>query len=51
MEIPNALVNLVTMPIQDIPQLPKSVREVLPAAGLILEHLQEAMASDASLWD
>jgi hypothetical protein len=45
MGISNALVNLGMMPIQDIPQLPKLAREVLPVAGLILEHLQEALAS------
>jgi hypothetical protein len=45
MGISNALVNLGMMPIQDIPQLPKSAREVLPVAGLILEHLQEALGS------
>jgi hypothetical protein len=34
--ISNTLVNLGMLPIQDIPQLPKSVREVLTTAGLIL---------------
>jgi hypothetical protein len=33
------------LPIQDISQLPNSSREVLMAAGLILEHLREAQAS------
>jgi hypothetical protein len=49
--ISNALVDLGMLPIQDIPQLSKSVREVLPVAGLILERLQEALASSASSWD
>jgi hypothetical protein len=35
------LVDLGMPPIQDIPQLPKSPRGVLPAADLILKHLQE----------
>jgi hypothetical protein len=37
--ISNALVDLGMLPVQDILQLPKSAREVLPMAGLILEHL------------
>jgi hypothetical protein len=51
MEISNALVDLGMLPIQDIPQLPKLVWEVLSAVGLILEHQQEALASDTSPWD
>jgi hypothetical protein len=49
--ISNALVDLGMLPVQDIPQLSKLVREVLPVAGLILESLQEALASSASSWD
>jgi hypothetical protein len=37
--ITNALVDLGMLPIQDIPQLLKSAREVLTAASVILEHL------------
>jgi hypothetical protein len=37
--ISNALVDLGTLPIRDIPQLPKTTREVLAAVGLILERL------------
>jgi hypothetical protein len=32
----NALVNLGILPVQDIPQLPKSAEIVLTAAGLLL---------------
>jgi hypothetical protein len=39
------------LPIQNIPQLPKSAREVLPVVDLILLCLQEALAFDAGLWD
>jgi hypothetical protein len=39
------------MPIQDIPQLPKSSQEVLPTAGLVLEFLQEVLASGAGPWE
>jgi hypothetical protein len=46
-EISNALVELGMLPIQDIPQLPKLVYEVLSAVGLILEYLQEALDSSA----
>jgi hypothetical protein len=47
----NSLVDLGMMPIQDIPQLPKSSQEVLPTASLILEFLQEVLASDAGPWE
>jgi hypothetical protein len=50
MEISNALVNLGMLPVQDIPQLQKSIREVLSMVGLVLEHLQEELASDTSPW-
>jgi hypothetical protein len=46
MVISNALVDLGMLPIQDIPQLSKSAHEVLMAAGLLLEGLREARASD-----
>jgi hypothetical protein len=49
--ISNILVDLGLLPIQDIPQLPKSTREVLPAASLILECLQEALAFSTGPWD
>jgi hypothetical protein len=48
--ISNAL-DLDMVPIQDIPQLPMSAREVLTTAGLILEHLREVQASSTSPWD
>jgi hypothetical protein len=51
LDISNALVDLGMLPIQDIPKLPKPVWEVLPAVGLVLECLQEALASDTGLWD
>jgi hypothetical protein len=37
--ISNALVDLGMLPVQDIPQLLKSARKVLLAAGLIVERL------------
>jgi hypothetical protein len=49
--ISNALADLGMLPIQDIPQLPKSAWEVLSVADLILKQLQEVLAFDASLWD
>jgi hypothetical protein len=49
--ISNALADLGMLPIQDIPQLPKSAWEVLSVADLILKRLQEVLAFDASLWD
>jgi hypothetical protein len=45
------LVYLCMLPVQDIPQLPKSAQEVLLAFDLVLNRLQEALASDVSLWD
>jgi hypothetical protein len=39
MGISNTLVDLGILPIQDIPQLSKSAREVLVAVGLILERV------------
>jgi hypothetical protein len=49
--ISGVLVDLGMMPIWDIPQLLKRAREVLSAVDLALKHLQEALASGASLWD
>jgi hypothetical protein len=51
MEISNSLVDVGMLPIRYIPQLPKMAQEVLAAAGLILECLQEVHASDAGPWD
>jgi hypothetical protein len=51
MRIPGVLVNLGMLPIQIIPLLPKSVWEVMPAVDLVLQCLQEALASSAILWD
>jgi hypothetical protein len=39
------------LPIQDIPQLPKTAKEVMPVVNLILKRLQEALAFDTSPWD
>jgi hypothetical protein len=50
-EISINLVDLGMLPIQDILWLPKSAQEVLTAAALLLEYLQEAQASRASPWD
>jgi hypothetical protein len=51
MKISNALADLGMLPIQDIPQLPKSPQEVLTVAGLLLECLWEMQASVAGPWD
>jgi hypothetical protein len=48
MGIFDALVNLGTFPIWDIPESPKSVHDVLTAAGLVMEHLLEEHDSSAS---
>jgi hypothetical protein len=49
--ISNALVELGMLPVQDIPQLPKSAQKNLTVASLLLEHLWEVQASDAGPWD
>jgi hypothetical protein len=46
----DVLVNLGLLPIEDIPQLPKTAWGVLSAITLILKHLQEALTSGADLW-
>jgi hypothetical protein len=51
MHVAGILVDLGLLSIVDIPKLPKIAREVLPEVTLILEHLQEAMTSDAGPWD
>jgi hypothetical protein len=51
MRIFGVLVDLGILPVQNIPQLPKSAREVLPAVDLILQCLQEALASSTGPWD
>jgi hypothetical protein len=51
MQISAVLVDLGMLPIQDIPQLLKIAREVLPVVHLILKRLQEELASSAGLWD
>jgi hypothetical protein len=50
MEISDALVNLSVFPIQDIPAHLKSIQDVLTAASLILERLQEEHASSVGSW-
>jgi hypothetical protein len=42
--VASVLINLSLLPIEDIPWLPKTAQEVLPAVTLILKLLQE-------LWD
>jgi hypothetical protein len=49
--ISNALIDLKMLPIRDIPQILKSVLEVLIAVGLILERLREEHASGAGPWE
>jgi hypothetical protein len=39
MHVANVLINLGLLPIEDIPQLPKIAREVLPVVALILKRL------------
>jgi hypothetical protein len=46
-EISSTLAGLGMLPIQNTPQLSKSVQDVLMAASLLLERLQEAQASGA----
>jgi hypothetical protein len=47
MRISGILVDLGMLPIQDIPQLPRSAREVLSVVDLILKSLQEALTFSA----
>jgi hypothetical protein len=49
--ISNALADLGMLPVQDITHFMKSTQEVLTAACLFLECLQEAQASGAGPWD
>jgi hypothetical protein len=51
MKVFDVLVDLGMLSIQDIPQLPKIVQEVLHAVDLILKRLQQVPASDAGPWD
>jgi hypothetical protein len=46
-----ALANLGMLHVQYISQLPKSTREVLSAADLILKRLQEALPSGVGPWE
>jgi hypothetical protein len=39
------------LPVQDIPQLLKIAREVLPVVDLILKRLREVVASSIGPWD
>jgi hypothetical protein len=48
MEISDALVDLGVFPILDIPRRLKLAQDILTAVGLILEHLREEHAFDAS---
>jgi hypothetical protein len=50
MQIFIVLVDLAMMPVQDIAQLPKWAREVLPVVDLVLKCLEEALASGAGPW-
>jgi hypothetical protein len=50
MRILDILVDLGMLPIQNIPQLPKSAQEVFLVVDLILQCLQEASASGTSSW-
>jgi hypothetical protein len=50
MEISDALVDLGVFPIQDIPSQLRSAQNVLTAASLVLEHLQEEHSSDIGPW-
>jgi hypothetical protein len=45
------LIDLGLLPIEDVPHLLKTAREVLPAFDLVLKCLQEALASSAGPWD
>jgi hypothetical protein len=50
MGISDALVDLSMFPIREMPEHLKSAQDVLTVAGLVLEHLREEHASDASSW-
>jgi hypothetical protein len=49
--VASVLIDLGLLPVEDIPQLPKTAQEVLPAVALILKCLQEALDSSAGPWD
>jgi Flp pilus assembly CpaE family ATPase len=49
--ISDVLVDLGMLLIQNILQLLKSAQEVLPVVDLVLQCLQEALASSAGPWD
>jgi hypothetical protein len=50
-QVAGVLIDLGLLPIEDIPQLPKTAEEVLPALTLMLKHLQEALDYGISPWD
>jgi hypothetical protein len=51
MRVAGVLIDLGLPPIEDIPQLPKTVRDALTVVALVLERLQGALDSGASPWD
>jgi hypothetical protein len=51
MRVANILIDLGLPPIEDIPQLPKIVRDALTTVTLILERLQRVLDSSAGQWD
>jgi hypothetical protein len=51
MRVVDVLIDLGLLPIKDIPQLPKTAQEVLPAVALTLKCLQGALDSSAGPWD
>jgi hypothetical protein len=46
-----SLVDLGMLPILNIPQLLKSAQEVLPVIDLVLQRMQEVLASGVGPWD
>jgi hypothetical protein len=50
MQVTVVLIDQGLLPIEDIPELPKTAREVLPMVVLILKCLQEALASGTGPW-
>jgi hypothetical protein len=45
------LIDMGLIPIEDIPQLPKTAQDALSVAALVLKCLQEALDSSVSPWD
>jgi hypothetical protein len=49
--VASIVVDLGMLPVEDIPQLPKTDEQVLSVVALILKHLQEVLDSGAIPWN